>query len=245
MTPTFDATFWDNRYGTASDYVFGTAPNDFLAAVAAQIPPGPVLCVAEGEGRNAVFLARRGHAVTAVDQSAVGLAKAQALAAQHGVALTTVVADLSVYPITPAAWSGIIVIFVHLPPALRASVLAQTVAGLAPGGLLVLECYSPAQLAFKHRRPARRDAAPDARRPTPRVNRTRPRARSGNRTRRARRRRPHRSQRRRASPRAPSGVIFVAPTDTKRRVAPAAFDDQLRRREAILATSSAVSTCAA
>ena len=148
MTPTFDATFWDNRYGTASDYVFGTAPNDFLAAVAAQIPPGPVLCVAEGEGRNAVFLARRGHAVTAVDQSAVGLAKAQALAAQHGVALTTVVADLSVYPITPAAWSGIIVIFVHLPPALRASVLAQTVAGLAPGGLLVLECYSPAQLAF-------------------------------------------------------------------------------------------------
>ena len=79
MNPSYDSGFWDQRYGR-TDYVFGTAPNDFLAAVAPDLPPGPVLCLAEGEGRNAVFLAARGHAVTAVDQSAVGLAKASALA---------------------------------------------------------------------------------------------------------------------------------------------------------------------
>jgi SAM-dependent methyltransferase len=147
MNPNYDATFWDQRYA-AGDYVYGTFPNEFLAVVADQIPPGPVLCLAEGEGRNAVHLARRGHAVTAVDQSAVGLAKARALAERNGVSLTTEVADLSVYVIPPRVWSGIIVIFMHLPPALRAAVLAQAVAGLRPGGLLVLECYTPAQLAF-------------------------------------------------------------------------------------------------
>jgi hypothetical protein len=62
MTASYGAEFWDQRYGTADGFVFGTAPNDFLRAVADRIPPGPVLCLAEGEGRNAVFLAGRGHA---------------------------------------------------------------------------------------------------------------------------------------------------------------------------------------
>jgi SAM-dependent methyltransferase len=149
MNPNYDASFWDQRYGAATGYVFGTAPNDFLAGIADQIPAGPVLCLAEGEGRNAVHLARRGHAVTAVDQSATGLAKARALAAQHGVKLTTAVADLAAFPIAPGAWTGIVVIFLHLPPALRVTVLAQAAAGLRPGGVLVLECYTPAQLAYQ------------------------------------------------------------------------------------------------
>lgn len=147
MKPVFDAAFWDNRYGGAS-YVYGTTPNEFLAAVADRIPPGPVLCLAEGEGRNAVHLARRGHAVTAVDQSVVGLAKATALAGQQAVPLTTIAADLADFPITPGAWAGIVVIFMHLPPALRSAVLGRAAAGLRPGGVFVLECYSPAQLAF-------------------------------------------------------------------------------------------------
>ncbi len=147
MNPVYDASFWDNRYSVAS-YVFGTAPNEFLAAVADRIPAGPVLCLAEGEGRNAVHLARRGHAVTALDQSAVGLAKARQLAQAHGVFLTTVVADLAVHRVEPGAWSGIVATFMHLPPDLRTAVLAQVVAGLRPGGVLVFECYTPAQLAF-------------------------------------------------------------------------------------------------
>lgn len=149
MNPVYDASFWDRRYGAATHgYVYGTFPNEFLAAVAGRIPAGPVLCLAEGEGRNAVFLAKRGHAVTALDQSAVGLAKARALAERNAVPLTTVVADLGEYAITPGAWAGIVAIFMHLPPALRARVLAQATAGLQPGGVFILECYTPAQLAF-------------------------------------------------------------------------------------------------
>lgn len=140
--------FWDERYGTADGYVFGTAPNDFLATHAGSIPPGPVLCLAEGEGRNAVFLAQRGHTVTAVDQSSVGLAKARQLAAQRGVTITTTAADLADYRIEPGAWSGIVAIFAHLPAPLRQRVNAQIVAGLRPGGVYLSEVYSPAQLAF-------------------------------------------------------------------------------------------------
>lgn len=149
MNTTYDAEFWNRRYGSAGgDYVYGTQPNEFLASVADRIPPGPVLCLAEGEGRNAVHLARRGYAVTALDQSAVGLDKAAALARQQGVALATLVADLSHYAIAPGAWAGIVAIFMHLPPGLRARVLAQVAAGLRPGGVFVLECYTPAQLAY-------------------------------------------------------------------------------------------------
>jgi SAM-dependent methyltransferase len=147
MNPAYDASFWDKRY-TAGDYVYGTFPNEFLAAVADQIPPGPVLCLAEGEGRNAVHLARRGHAVTAVDQSAVGLTKAAGLAQKHQVPLATVVADLADFAIAPASWAGIVAIFMHLPPMLRATVLARAAAGLQPGGVFIMECYTPAQLAF-------------------------------------------------------------------------------------------------
>ncbi len=138
---------WDQRYA-GPGYVYGTEPNAFVAAEAGRIPVGPVLSLAEGEGRNAVHLAQLGHAVSAVDQSAVGLAKAARLAAVRGVSLTTVVTDLATYRIAPAAWSGIVATFVHLPPALRRVVHIQVVAGLRPGGVFILEAYTPAQLAF-------------------------------------------------------------------------------------------------
>lgn len=158
MTAPFDANFWNERYGAAgTSYIYGTAPNEFLAAVADRIPPGPVLCLADGEGRNGVHLAALGHSVTSVDLSVAGLAKARALADRRGVALATVVADLNDYQIQPGAWAGIVAIFMHLPPALRAKVLARAAAGLQPGGMFVLECYSPAQLAFNTGGP--RDAA--------------------------------------------------------------------------------------
>lgn len=140
--------FWNDRYGSAS-YHYGTAPNDFLHSVAGRIPPGPVLCLAEGEGRNAVFLASRGHAVTAVDQSEVGLAKAAALARDRHVPLHPVAADLAGFAIAPRAWAGIVAIFMHLPAALRRQVLARAAAGLQPGGTLVLEAYTPAQLRYQ------------------------------------------------------------------------------------------------
>ncbi len=143
-----DASHWNERYAAAG-HLYGTEPNGFLAAMAPLIPPGPVLCLAEGEGRNAVHLAARGHRVTAVDQSAVGLAKAQRLASTRGVALETVVADLAGYPLSPGGWAGIISIFAHLPVPLRRKVHAAVANGLKPGGVFILEAYTPAQLAFE------------------------------------------------------------------------------------------------
>lgn len=136
---------WNERYGSA-EYAYGTEPNDFLAAVAARIPPGRVLSIADGEGRNGVFLATLGYDVTSVDSSTVGLAKAQRLAATRGVTITTVAADLADFEIVPGAWEGIVSIFCHLPPALRQRVHQQVVKGLVPGGLFVLESYSVLQL---------------------------------------------------------------------------------------------------
>lgn len=142
-----DASFWDQRY-FLDDFVYGTEPNDFLVASAAAISPGPVLCLAEGEGRNAVWLAERGYEVTAVDQSVVALAKAQRLAAGRGVAIKTIVADLASFTIVSGAWSGIVSLWAHVPAALRRSVHLQAVQGLRPGGVFILEAYTPAQLAF-------------------------------------------------------------------------------------------------
>jgi SAM-dependent methyltransferase len=139
------AEFWDERYGEPG-YAYGTEPNDFLVEVQSRLPRGRVLCLGAGEGRNAVHLAERGYDVTAVDFSAVAVDKTERLAAERGVRLEAHRADLADYPIAPGAWSGIVSIFCHLPPALRVQVHAAVVAGLAPGGAFVLETYTPRQL---------------------------------------------------------------------------------------------------
>lgn len=138
---------WQSRYG-GPDYFYGTEPNDFLAASVAAIPAGgAVLCLGEGEGRNAVFLAARGHLVTALDQSSAGLAKAQRLAAERAVRLEVVEASLGDYVFSPHAWQAVVSIWCHLPTALREVVHRDVVTALAPGGVLVLESYTPAQIS--------------------------------------------------------------------------------------------------
>ena len=146
MNP-MDAAFWNERF-SPEHYVYGETPNAFVAEYAPKIPAGPVLCLAEGEGRNAAYLAMLGHRVTAVDQSEVGLAKARRLAASRGVAIETVVADLENYSIAPGAWAGIVATFAHFPPRLRRKVHRAATAGLQPGGIFILEAYTPAQLAL-------------------------------------------------------------------------------------------------
>lgn len=139
---------WDQRYAS-DDYVYGTAPNAFLAGMADRLPRGPVLCLGEGEGRNSVFLAGRGLSVTAVDASSVGLEKARRLARSRGVAIQSVHADLADFSIESDHWAAIISIFCHVPPALRADLHRRVVAGLRPGGVLLLEAYRPEQLSFR------------------------------------------------------------------------------------------------
>jgi SAM-dependent methyltransferase len=148
---------WDERFA-AEHYVYGTRPNAWLAAQAGRIAPGGrVLCLGEGEGRNAVWLAERGFAVTAVDGSAVGLEKARRLAAQRGVVIATEVADLADHRLEPASADAVVLIFLHLPPALRAAVHARAAAALRPGGLLVLEAFTPAQLPLQSGGPKQAD----------------------------------------------------------------------------------------
>lgn len=136
---------WNERY-LESGFAYGTEPNDFLASIVARIPRGKILSLAEGEGRNAVFLAAHGCDVTAVDVSEVGLAKAARLAGERGVSITTVHADLAAFAIAPDAWDGVVAIFCHLPGSVRAGVHRAAAAGLRRGGVFVLEAYTPRQL---------------------------------------------------------------------------------------------------
>jgi SAM-dependent methyltransferase len=141
---------WDQRYSQPG-FVYGTEPNDFLAANAQLYLPatGAILSLGEGEGRNAVFLARLGFRVTGVDGSAVGLEKARALAEKHGVRIETVVADLGTFDLGIERWDGIVSIWCHTPSELRARLHRSVVAALRPRGVLLLESYTPAQLAYK------------------------------------------------------------------------------------------------
>jgi SAM-dependent methyltransferase len=137
---------WDQRYSERG-YAYGTCPNDFLVEAAAFLQPqAKILCLAEGEGRNAVYLATEGHHVVAVDTSAVGLAKAAKLALERGVVIETIIADLSSYLIEPLSFDAIISIFCHLPPPAQARIHAQIYQGLRPGGgIFILEGYSKNQ----------------------------------------------------------------------------------------------------
>jgi SAM-dependent methyltransferase len=136
---------WDDRYGEEG-WAFGTEPNDFLREQAHLIPEGRVLCLGEGEGRNSVFLAELGYEVVGVDRSQVGLDKAQALARERGVFVETVVSSIEDFDLKEGEWEGIVSIFFHLPPELRKKVHKAAVLGLAPGGVLILEAYTPRQL---------------------------------------------------------------------------------------------------
>lgn len=138
--------FWNERYQQPG-YMYGTEANDFLQSVAPRLK-GPVLCLGDGEGRNGVFLAQQGLAVTSIDLSPVGLEKAQGLAKQRGVSLTTQVADLETWDLGTAKWGAIVSIFCHLPPWVRTKVHANLATALLPGGHFVLEAYTPRQLAF-------------------------------------------------------------------------------------------------
>jgi SAM-dependent methyltransferase len=139
-----ESQVWDDRYARPG-FAYGTEPNDFLAAVADRIPPGPVLSLGEGEGRNAAFLAALGHDVLAIDQSAVGLEKAGRLARERGLLVRTQRADLGDFLIEPGAWAGIVSIFCYLSPRIRRPLYAAAIRGLRPGGVFVLEAYTPQQ----------------------------------------------------------------------------------------------------
>ena len=135
----------NERY-TVDEYIYGTAPNSFLAEHAGLLS-GPVLSLAEGEGRNAVFLASLGLKVHGVDGSDVGLAKAQALARSKGVEIQTEVADLGMFEPEANHYGSVVSISAHLPSAVREKLHPLVERCLRPGGLILLEAYSENQLS--------------------------------------------------------------------------------------------------
>ncbi len=140
---------WNERYNKPG-YAYGTEANDFLKEQYQQIPAGGrVLCLAEGEGRNAVFLAEQGFEVTAIDLSDVGLAKAMQLAGERGVEISTQVADLADYPFGENKWDGIVSIWAHTPTAVRERVHAQIAPALKSNGVFILEAYTEQQLSME------------------------------------------------------------------------------------------------
>lgn len=138
---------WDERF-SGEDYFYGTEPAGFVAAQAWRLAQGAqVLSVAEGEGRNAVWLAAQGLCVHALDGSAPALAKAQRLAAARGVSLTTEQADLARFIWPVAAYDAVFGVFIQFaPPALRRAIFRGMAQALKPGGLLFLHGFSVRQL---------------------------------------------------------------------------------------------------
>ena len=140
--------FWDARY-EGETYAYGTEPNAYFRQRLDALPPGRLLLLAEGEGRNAVYAAQRGWEVTAVDFSDEGRAKAQRLAVAQGVHLNYQVGDLTTLAwLRPGRYDAIGLIYAHLAPADRQAVHAAAAASLAPGGHLVLEAFSLRQLGL-------------------------------------------------------------------------------------------------
>lgn len=136
---------WDERY-SGGEFQFGQAPNEYLRAQSWRFAPRmAALAVGDGEGRNGVWLARQGMAVTTLDWSAVGVAKAREFAAAQGVAIDAQQADVTQWNWPEARFDLIAWIYLHLPPEDRAIATAGCIRALKPGGLLVLECFSPAQ----------------------------------------------------------------------------------------------------
>ncbi len=146
QTPLTAGDFWDKNFGDAT-YKYGETPNAFLTTQAALLPPaGRVLLPGDGEGRNGVWLAEQGMQVETVDASAVGVAKAEALAQRRGVRIQATQADFNDWQPAASSYDAVVLTYVHLQPALRQKLHRACVAALKSGGVLILEGFHPRQL---------------------------------------------------------------------------------------------------
>jgi 2-polyprenyl-3-methyl-5-hydroxy-6-metoxy-1,4-benzoquinol methylase len=153
MTTAFSdsADFWNKRFNTP-DYIFGKAPNEYLEVQAKlHLKIGDsVLCVADGEGRNSVWLAKQGMRVDAFDLSQIALNKAIALAKKEAAQVQYSLASSDDWDWKPNHYDAVVGIFIQFAdPVMRARLFAQMASTLKPGGMLIVQGYTPKQLEFK------------------------------------------------------------------------------------------------
>ena len=138
---------WHERFSTET-YMYGKEPNEFLVGAVRDLPKGKVLCIAEGEGRNAVYLASLGSEVTAWDFAQSGLDKTKQLADEKGVVVATALHDLAEVNWADEQWDAIIHIFGHFPENVMQRTLSGIKKALKPGGFYISELYTKEQLDY-------------------------------------------------------------------------------------------------
>ncbi|MCW8900562.1 MAG: class I SAM-dependent methyltransferase [Gammaproteobacteria bacterium] len=143
-----DKSFWDSRYAE-DGFAYGIAVNEFLSSFEGAFKAGQkVLVIGDGEGRNGVWLAEQGCHVVSVDSSNVGVKKAQELASEKGVEIEAICADLNDWTWPESEFDFVVIIYVHFPPEVRAFLHQKVISALKPGGQLIMESFSPAQLHY-------------------------------------------------------------------------------------------------
>lgn len=138
---------WNARYSGA-EYIYGIDPNQFLKYELSKIAPGRILFLGEGEGRNAVYAAKLGWDVEAVDYSAAGKAKAEKLASEKNVKINYFVDDLATYTPKENYYNAVVLIYLHLEVELREKVHQNVIASLKPGGKIIFEAFEKDQIKY-------------------------------------------------------------------------------------------------
>lgn len=144
-----DRNDWNRRYAD-TERVWGAEPNVFLVDEVADLAPGRALDLAAGEGRNAIWLAGRGWRVVAVDFAEVGLAKGRVVAAERGLDVEWVHADLLEYEPEPAAFDLVLLFYLQIPWVQMRAVLARAANAVAPGGTFLLVGHDSLNLEHGH-----------------------------------------------------------------------------------------------
>lgn len=144
---TVDAAAWDERYSGA-ELVWGSGPNQFVAAELGELPAGRALDVACGEGRNAIWLASRGWQTIGVDFSPAAVRRAERLAADAGVTERAkfLVIDVVNEPLPPGPFDAVIVAYLQVAEPARRVALRRAAAGLAPGGILLVVAHDASNI---------------------------------------------------------------------------------------------------
>lgn len=138
---------WDQRFASVQGFMYGEAPNAWIASQLPQLPKGAsVLAVADGEGRNSVWLAQQGYRVSNWDYSSVGLSKTQALAQAAGVQVVTRQLDLIHDALPEETFGALVASFFHVPKSAQALCWQRLFARLKPGGVLVVQVFDESQL---------------------------------------------------------------------------------------------------